>query len=99
MFYVAIFSLTLVGFLEKGGRTYSEGYFKYKIDEETGKARIFAFTKEGEKQETIVFPTMIGGREVLTLGYEYQPTIFKSTVMIGHEFKSDILRYIFPINI
>lgn len=52
-----------------GGKTHVSGDFKYKINKKSHEVMLIGFSEEGKQKETIVLPTMIGGRKVTTIGY------------------------------
>lgn len=52
-----------------GGFTKTSGYFTYKINSKTDEVLLIGLSKEGQKQETIVIPSIIDGKKIGRIGH------------------------------
>ena len=81
-----------------GGITYSHGYFKYKINNESNEIMLVGLTKKGQEQETLVIPSEIKGKKVYRIGYPVWK--YPGSYHWKCDFKSDKLKNLyFPSSI
>lgn len=88
--FIMLFSLMLLlCSCTNGGITRTSGLFTYKINLDTREIMIMGLSKKGQQEETIVIPSILNGKRVMSIGCRY--------VMGAEyaEFKSEKLKTIY----
>ena len=70
--FIMLFSLMLLlcsG--TNGGITRTRGLFTYKINLDTREIMIMGLSKKGQQEETIVIPSILNGKRVMSIGCRY----------------------------
>ena len=70
--FIMIFSLMLLlCSCTNGGITRTSGLFTYKINLDTREIMIMGLSKKGQQEETIVIPSILNGKRVMSIGCRY----------------------------
>ena len=72
-----------------GGITRTSGLFTYKINLDTREIMIMGLSKKGQQEETIVIPSILNGKRVMSIGCRYDMGASYA------EFKSEKLKTIY----
>ena len=58
------------------GKPFVDGDFEFSLLENSDELTIIGLSEEGKTKETLVLPTMVNGKKVTTLGYEYYNPLY-----------------------
>ena len=88
--FIMLFSLMLLlCSCTNGGITRTSGLFTYKINLDTREIMIMGLSKKGQQEETIVIPSILNGKRVMSIGCRYDMGASYA------EFKSEKLKTIY----
>ncbi len=88
--FIMLFSLMLLLYsCTNGGITRTSGLFTYKINLDTREIMIMGLSKKGQQEETIVIPSILNGKRVMSIGCRYDMGAEYA------EFKSEKLKTIY----